>query len=254
MPSLYDVLFQELPYLRWQAFAFTGSRQAGDEVVAVCLSAISATPEQLDRLQPRRDIYRVFCRVARQEAGWRDELSAEDDEESRLWRGLGDLPPVERHAFLLESMQQFGPADIAYILELELEAVHALLHRARTMLERARLPGVLIVEDDWLVALDMESAVVEMGFRVCGTARSEQEAISIARQTRPDLILADVNLSTGGDGIKACEQICRSRPTSVIYVTGYPDKIEQNRGQLVVPKPFQVRSLSRAVRQALNAR
>ncbi|MFO1057374.1 MAG: response regulator [Dongiaceae bacterium] len=252
--SLYDALFQELPYLRWQAFAFTGSRQAGDEVVARCLTEISATPERLDPAQPRRDFYRVFCRVARQEAGWREELPAEDDDEGRLWRGLGDLPPVERHAFLLDAIQQFVPEDIAYILEIEVEAIRALLRRARAGLEHAQRPGVLIVEDDWLVALDMESAVVEMGFRVCGTARSEQEAVSIARLTRPDLILADVNLSTGGDGIKACEQICRSRPTSVIYVTGYPDKIKREGGQLVVPKPFQVRSLSRAVREALAAR
>jgi CheY-like chemotaxis protein/DNA-directed RNA polymerase specialized sigma24 family protein len=253
MSSLYDVLFHELPYLRWQAFAFTGSRPAGDEAVARCLSAISADPDQLDRAQPRRDIYRIFCRLARQEAGWRDELPAEGDGEDRLWRGLGELPPVERHAFLLDAIQQFLPVDIAYILEIEVEAVQALLRRARAGLERAQRPGVLIVEDDWLVALDMESAVTEMGFRICGTARSEQEAVSIARLTRPDLILADINLSTGGDGIKACEQICRSRPTSVIYVTGYPDKIKHG-GQLVVPKPFQVRSLSRAVREALATR
>ncbi len=81
---------------------------------------------------------------------------------------------------------------------------------------------VLIVEDEMIIAWLLAEHVENLGYEVCGSAADEDEAVRLARSTRPDLILMDVRLRGAGDGIKATEAIRATLPAvPVVFCTAY---------------------------------
>lgn len=82
---------------------------------------------------------------------------------------------------------------------------------------------VLIVEDDSIIAWHLEAMVSRMGYRVCALAATEEEAISAAGKHKPALVLMDVRLARGGDGVRAAEAIRSSWPVPVIFCTAHAD-------------------------------
>jgi len=115
----------------------------------------------------------------------------------------------------------------------------------------------LIVEDEFLVALDLEDAMSSLGFYVCGVAGTQDRARSLAISGHPDVVLMDVCLEGGREGIEAARwlrEVCR---TEVVFVTGHTDKAtlerihEQVPGALVLPKPVSRQRLAEAVVAAL---
>lgn len=115
---------------------------------------------------------------------------------------------------------------------------------------------VLVIEDDSLIALDLAGILQDMGHRVLGPAGRQSQAVAMAEEGRPDLILADVRLADGGDGIAAVKQIRRSRSVPVIFITGNARQVALDLSlepAAVIPKPFDTRQLRRAVNAALSA-
>lgn len=88
------------------------------------------------------------------------------------------------------------------------------------MLE-GRQKSVLIVEDEFLIALDMEAALQDAGFSVCGIAATEAEALALARSDRPDIALVDLHLADGVTGLSVGAALV-DRGTRVIFVTANP--------------------------------
>lgn len=82
---------------------------------------------------------------------------------------------------------------------------------------------VLIVEDDMIISLVIENMVKELGHEVVGKATSGDEAIRLATEHVPDLVLMDIRLKGDMDGIEAVSAIKDSIDTSVIYLTGNSD-------------------------------
>ncbi len=64
---------------------------------------------------------------------------------------------------------------------------------------------MLIIEDEQLIAMDLARIVEEMGHHLCGTASREKEAIELAERTRPNLVLADIQLKDGDSGISTVQ-------------------------------------------------
>ena len=122
--------------------------------------------------------------------------------------------------------------------------------------KRAR--KILIVEDEALVALGVSGVVEDMGHYVCGVASSVAEALELSRAHDPDLVLMDVNLQEGGNGIDAAHQLrAFERPPLVLFVTSYVDSDTRRRMEEAAPvgivqKPFQEAHLQRTVEQALT--
>ena len=111
---------------------------------------------------------------------------------------------------------------------------------------------IMVVDDESLIAMALNDQLVYLGHEVVGTASSGQEAIDLAAEQCPDLILMDVHLGSGLDGLDAAEQINDTRETAVIILTGFPDKslIERGRGCGVVAhllKPIDLDDLRAAV-------
>jgi CheY-like chemotaxis protein len=101
---------------------------------------------------------------------------------------------------------------------------------ARLPLVRNGAPcRILIVEDDALIALDLQQTIEDLGGMVVGRASRTPEAIGLAAKYQPDVVLMDIRLAGGSDGIDAARGIRRLRPTPIIFVTGNTDPVTRGR-------------------------
>ncbi|MDZ8239256.1 MAG: response regulator [Nostoc sp. ChiQUE01a] len=116
---------------------------------------------------------------------------------------------------------------------------------------------VLIVEDEYILAINLQESLESLGYIVLDIADSAEGAIARATKLRPNLILMDIRLRSGMDGIQAAGQIWRDLQIPVIYVTGHSDKSTVERATLTSPfgyilKPIKEQELYVAIQTALN--
>ncbi|WP_296949517.1 EAL domain-containing protein [uncultured Massilia sp.] len=121
----------------------------------------------------------------------------------------------------------------------------------------AAAPTLLVVEDEAVVALDLEAQLVEMGYRVCGCVDNGGDAIARTRADRPDLVLMDIVLKGDMDGIAAAAVIGRELHVPVLFLTAYSDDQTVARAAATWPygyltKPFQNRELRAVIEVALR--
>lgn len=121
----------------------------------------------------------------------------------------------------------------------------------------AELPKVLIVEDDYLVASEIEGALIEAGFDVVGVAESAEEAIEIAAAKRPALAVMDVRLNGSPDGIDAARELFETYGTRSVFATAHHDAEIRERAKPAnplgwIPKPYTMLSLIQIVRNAVR--
>jgi two-component system, response regulator PdtaR len=124
--------------------------------------------------------------------------------------------------------------------------------RAREVAKNAR---ILIVEDERLVAMNMELSLVEAGFRVVAMVDTEQDAIEAALRLKPDLVLMDITLREG-DGLTAAAEIYRVLQLPVVFVSGNTDMrtletIKRTPSFGLIRKPFVSDRLASLVREAI---
>ncbi len=119
-------------------------------------------------------------------------------------------------------------------------------------------PRLLIVEDDFLVTWQMEEALTEAGFAVIGTASSAEEAVQLANDTQPQLVLMDIRLNGDRDGVDAALELFRQHGLRCLFTTAHTDKAMRARAAPAqpigwLPKPYTMPALVYAVREALKA-
>lgn len=115
---------------------------------------------------------------------------------------------------------------------------------------------ILIVEDEGLIARDIENMVNNAGYEVCGVASSGEESIEMANRTQPDLILMDIILRGKMDGVEAAEKIRERHNIPVIYLTAHTDENTLQRAKLTEPlgytlKPVEHKELMTVIEMAL---
>lgn len=115
---------------------------------------------------------------------------------------------------------------------------------------------ILVVEDEGIVAIEIQSRLKNLGYGITGVASSAEEAMKLAELTRPALVLMDIKLKGEMDGIQAAEWIRSNLDTPVVYLTAYTDdgtlqraKITQPFGYLI--KPFEERELHTTIEISL---
>ncbi len=116
---------------------------------------------------------------------------------------------------------------------------------------------ILIVEDEWMVAVQIETVLNDAGYRIVGSTGDPAEAVDLADETRPDLVLMDIRLRGDGDGIDAAIRIRRQFGIPSLYVTAHSDPRTVARGEIAapagwLPKPFTEQGLVAAVKRALD--
>jgi DNA-directed RNA polymerase specialized sigma24 family protein len=244
---------QHLPYLRRYARALTGSQTSGDAYVAATLEALVKDPDLLESDDlPRVPLFRLFStiwnslavNVTSDPVG--SDLAAE--------RNLHQITAKPRQAFLLVSVEGFSEEQAARILDVDASTLLKLVEEAGRELAAQLATDVLIIEDEALIALDLETLVENLGHKVIGIARTRTEAVTIARTKRPGLILADIQLADGSSGLDAVNDLLNTFEVPVIFITAYPERFltgERPEPAFLVSKPYQPATVSALVSQAL---
>lgn len=240
----HDELVHALPYARRYARALSGSQTRGDTLVADSLKALLAQ----DTIQgdARTFLYRAVT-----------ERFDQSFDQSGTPAGSSEtgLSRTQRRLLLLTSLEGMSVEQAASIVGLGREAAQRDLGEARERLRASAAADVLIIEDEPIIAMDIEELVQNCGHRVVGIAANERDAVEIARHSRPGLILADINLGAGGDGANAVSRILRIHPAPVIFVTAYPERLltgETVEPAFVITKPFEPMTLAIATYQAVT--
>jgi CheY-like chemotaxis protein len=135
-----------------------------------------------------------------------------------------------------------------------LPEIDILLEEASQSILNQVATDVMIVEDEPIIAMDLEALVESLGHRVTGVARTEREAIHLASTKRPGLILADIQLADGSSGIEAVNRILKNINVPVIFITAFPERLltgEKPEPAFLITKPFMPDMVKAVVSQAL---
>lgn len=115
---------------------------------------------------------------------------------------------------------------------------------------------IFVVEDEEIVALDLQATLSELGYTLAGHAGDADSALRMIEERRPDLVLMDINLKDRHDGVHAARQIRTSWNIPVIFVTAYDDDSTVVQAQVTEPygyllKPFNPREIHTCIQMAL---
>ena len=253
--SISDAVAPHLPFLRRFARALTGTQAGGDSYVVATLETILAEPDCLQiELGPKVALYKLFLR------SWRDvpangqvDFPVFGDEASAV-RNIAAISVEPRIAFLLNALESFTPKEIAQMLDCsEHEALELIDHAGREISAQIRT-RVLIIEDEPLIALDIQNLVEELGHEVTTVARTHKEAVRAAVKRRPGLILSDIQLADGSSGLDAVNEILGSQEVPVIFITAFPELFLTGQAPepaFLITKPFTPNSVKAVISQAL---
>jgi DNA-directed RNA polymerase specialized sigma24 family protein len=243
---------QHVPYLRRYARALTGSQISGDTYVAATLEALVREPELLESEDlPRVTLFRLFSTIwnslaVNTTSDVRNDLAAE--------RNLAQITPKPRQAFLLIAVEGFSEEQAARILNVDAPTLLTLVEESGRELAAELATDVLVIEDEPLIALDLEALLENLGHRVIGIARTRGEAVTIARTKSPGLILADIQLADGSSGLDAVNDLLKTFELPVIFITAYPERFltgERPEPAFLISKPYERATISALVSQAL---
>ncbi|MBZ6378314.1 response regulator [Pacificimonas flava] len=255
--SLATEIAPHLPYLRRYARALTGSQTAGDAYVRAALEAIVEEPESFPKdVDARMGLYRVFHAI------WQSasvDVPAPDPETSSEFEKiaherLASITPLSRQALLLTAMEGFSNEDAGYLIQKDAGEVTSLVKEALSEIEKQTTTSVLIIEDEPIIAMDIESIVTDLGHEVTSIAVTRDEAVAAAEEQKPGLILADIQLADDSSGIDAVKDILEKFAVPVIFITAFPERLltgERPEPTFLITKPFQRSTVKAAIAQAL---
>jgi DNA-directed RNA polymerase specialized sigma24 family protein len=253
-PDISTLVGSELPYLRRYARALTGSQTSGDAYAIATLEAILEDATSFDEgSSPRVALFTVFHTI------WDSSGAPVSEGETGLARAaqahLAGLAPNTREALLLSTVEDFTPQEVAEIMRTDVDEVEMLIDRARADMEDSVAGRVMIIEDEAIIALDLQTIVADMGHAITGVARTRDAAVSLAGVERPDLILADIQLADKSSGIDAVNEILRARgDIPVIFITAFPERLltgERPEPAFLISKPYREDQVRSAISQAM---
>ncbi|MBI4014758.1 MAG: response regulator [Candidatus Aenigmarchaeota archaeon] len=119
------------------------------------------------------------------------------------------------------------------------------------------MPSILIVEDEKIVAQDLELTLKGLGYSIAGTADTGEEAVEKAGESKPDIVLMDIKLKGKMDGLEAAKKISDKYEIPVVFLTAYLDskklqKAAHAKAFGYIVKPFEEKNLRTTIQMALN--
>jgi DNA-directed RNA polymerase specialized sigma24 family protein len=250
-----QLVAEHLPLLRRYARALTGNQASGDAYVGAMLEALLQDPALLDEAHgPRAGLFRLFTQI------W-NSVSLNDDTDTDVAslpmpseRRLSNITPLPRQAFLLLSLEGFSEEEVAFVLDIDVAETRQLADTAGREMAAEIATDVLIIEDETFIAMDLESLVKNLGHNVIGVARTHSDAVALAKNKKPGLILADIQLADGSSGLDAVNELLRIFEVPVVFITAYPERFltgERPEPAFLISKPFQPAMVSAVASQAL---
>ncbi|WP_260580705.1 response regulator [Sphingopyxis sp. PET50] len=253
--SLGEEIRGHLPFLRRYARALTGSQQHGDNFVHTMLEAIVAAPGEFRTGDGIRiDLYRTFHRIW--ESAFIEDGEADGDTAfvRAATRRLSRLTPLGRQILLLTALEGFSNEEAALITGTDGATVAVLLGEAIEDLDRESRTSVLIIEDEPLIAMELEEIVRALGHEVAGVATTHEDAVAAFEDSDAGLVLADIQLADGSSGIDAVQDILAIAPVPAIFITAFPERLlTGNRVEptFLISKPFRENTVRAAISQSL---
>ena len=227
-----------LPILRRYARAMTGSQVSGDACVRAALEAIVAAPQQIStRHSPKVELFRLFHAV------WASVAPA-----------LATTPRPERSALLLTAVEGLSLDEAGVVLQKTVTEIEAEVSRAREEIQSEAVGRVLIIEDESIIAMHLQTLVEVLGHSVIGIATTHLEAIASVRDERPDLVLADIRLADGSSGVEAVKDILTLCDVPAIFITAFPERLlsgETLEPTYLITKPFLPETVTATISQAM---
>jgi CheY-like chemotaxis protein len=253
--SIANAVAPHLPYLRRFARALTGNQESGDAYVVAVLEAFIADPDSFEHnLPPRIALYRAFVKVWDSVAINRSTEGSVEGSGDEPEKRLSAITPKPRQAFLLMALEGLSLVETAQILDLPEVDTKVLIDQAGAEIAEQIAADILIIEDEPLIAMDLESLVTDLGHRVVSVARTHVEAVEAVGKHTPGLVLADIQLADGSSGLAAVNEILRSINVPVIFITAYPERLltgQKPEPAFLVTKPFQPETVKAVISQAL---
>ena len=241
--------------MRRYARALTGEQHVGDAYVRASLEALAAGEQTLPaHLTPRVALYHVFHTIWDSTGGRLDRRSGNGLDGEDASRKLMKIAPRSRQAFLLTALEGFNTAEAGQILGRSATEVEILIAEAQTDIDAELATQVLIIEDEPVIAADIEALVKELGHRVMDVATTRTEAVEAVSRSTPGLVLADIQLADGSSGIDAVKDILGRYDVPVIFITAFPERLltgERPEPTFLITKPFQPETVKAAIGQAL---
>jgi DNA-directed RNA polymerase specialized sigma24 family protein len=245
-----------LPYLRRFARALTGSQASGDAYAIATLEAIAADADS-DRkgMETRQLLYGVFLKIWGSLAiNQRNGDTAESPTMRAADRTLEALTPLPRVVFLLRALEGFTTAEIAEIMERPPAEIQDLMEIAGREISSQLRTDVLIIEDEPIIAMDLEAMVTDLGHSVTRIARTRREAVAAIADNAPGLVLADIQLADGSSGLDAVNEILAVCKVPVVFITAYPERLltgDRPEPTFLITKPFRTDTVKAVISQAL---
>ncbi len=244
-----------LPYLRRFARAVTGSQSSGDAYVAAVLEAliadVSIFPEASN---DRISLYKLFSTLFGSISINLGETQSPFAWEQRASENLQNITPRARQAFLLAAVEGFDEGAVGEILGADRVEVDRLLKQASGEISQQVATDVMIIEDEPLIAMDIEEMVLSLGHSVSGIARTHSEAVELFNASKPKMVLADIQLADGSSGIDAVNEILKTADIPVIFITAFPERLltgDRPEPAFLVTKPFNPEMVKALISQAL---
>ncbi|MHA6323837.1 response regulator [Roseivivax sp. CAU 1753] len=253
-PDLSSEIGHALPYLRRYARALTGSQSTGDQYAAATLEAVLADRSMIQSASnPKAGLFATFHGI------WVTTGApvTEEDEGPRAaaQRHLSKLTTNSREALLLHTIEEFPLSEVAEIMNIGIEEAEILVQTARQEMADGMSGRVLIIEDEAIIAMDLESIVADLGHRVTGVARTRDGANALGEKETPDLILADIQLADNSSGVDAVNDLLKTlgdRP--VIFITAFPERLltgDKPEPAFLISKPYSEEQVRSAISQAM---
>lgn len=256
MTTMAAAIGPHVPHLRRFARALTGSQDSGDAYVVATLETLVGTPEALPSEMPQRvALFHVFLKIwnsldvniSRDRGASSADIRAAD-------RKLEQIAPRPRQAFLLTALEDFSIEEAAAALAVSEAEVRGLIDEAGREIAEQVATKVLIIEDEPLIALDIEELVTGLGHDISGIARTRSEALALVKENPPGLVLADIHLADGSSGLDAVNEMLAFLDVPVVFITAYPERLltgERPEPAFLITKPFQPSMVKAVISQAL---
>ncbi len=248
------IVAEMLPLLRRYARALTGTQASGDQLAAATLEALlqDRTVFQTassDRVALYTTFHRIWISVGTPTGASREDL------EQAAHRHMKALTPNTREALLLHTIEGFSVAQVAEIMENDVMEVNHLLRIAMEEMAQSGTGLVMIIEDEPIIAMQIQAIVEELGHTITGIARTQKEALALAERQTPDLILSDIQLADKSSGIDAVNEILAGLSSlPVIFITAFPERLltgERPEPAFLITKPYTEDEVRSAVSQAM---
>ena len=250
-----SVIASYIPYLRRFARALTGTQASGDAYVAATLEALMEGTAASDPLPTRLALFRAFLRIWGSIPVNQDGIADSDNKLMQTAHSrLEAITPLPRVAFLLNALEGFSAEEAAEVMGRPPSDIQALLAMASSEIAAHLSTDVLIIEDEPIIAMDLEAVVTSLGHRVLQVARTRTEAVAAMADHRPGLVLADIQLADGSNGLDAVKEILAICSVPVVFITAYPERLltgSRPEPTFLITKPFRTDAVKAIITQAL---